>query len=168
MCDVYENGICAVKKEQISECVQVIRESFQTVADAFGITAESAPRFTAFSTNSERLYWHLEEEHRPMYAFYDKGRMAGYYSMLLRENRTCELNNLSVLPEYRHKGIGARLLSHAQQTAKSWAVIRWKSVLWRKIKCCGSGMKVLALCIREQRNLCFFRLPAGIWKRKCS
>ena len=44
--------------------------------------------------------------------------MAGYYSMLLRENRTCELNNLSVLPEYRHKGIGARLLSHAQQTAK--------------------------------------------------
>ncbi len=118
MCDVYENGICAVKKEQISECVQVIRESFQTVADAFGITAENAPRFTAFSTNSERLYWHLEEEHRPMYAFYDKGRMAGYYSMLLRENRTCELNNLSVLPEYRHKGIGARLLSHALQTAK--------------------------------------------------
>lgn len=118
MCDVYENGIYVVKKEQIPECVQVIRESFRTVADAFGITAENAPRFTAFSTNSERLYWHLEEEYRPMYAFLDKGKITGYYSLLLQENRTCELNNLSVLPEYRHKGIGARLLRHALQTAE--------------------------------------------------
>lgn len=112
-----KDGIKAVTKENIAECVKVITESFQTVADEFGFTVENAPRFTAFATTKERLYWQLEEEKRPMYAFYDHGKMVGYYSLLLQENHACELNNLSVLPAYRHKGIGAKLLSHAFRAA---------------------------------------------------
>jgi ribosomal protein S18 acetylase RimI-like enzyme len=34
------------------------------------------------------------------------------------ENGECELNNLAVLPEHRHEGIGAKLLAHAFETAK--------------------------------------------------
>jgi len=107
-----------IDEKEIPECVSVIKESFLTVADEFGITVENAPRFTAFATTEERLKWHLTGEHRPMSAFYDNGKIVGYYSLLLQENNECELNNLCVLPEYRHKGIGEALLKDAFQAAE--------------------------------------------------
>ena len=92
-----------VNEKDIPECVKVIRESFATVANEFGFTIENAPKFTAFATIEERLRWHLFGEHRPMYAFFDNGKIIGYYSLLLQNNNECELNNLCVLPSYRHR-----------------------------------------------------------------
>lgn len=110
--------ITKVNKNSITECVNVIKESFITVANEFDFTVENAPRFTAFATTEDRLKWHLLGEHRPMYAFFDNGTMVGYYSLLLQENNQCELNNLCVLPAYRHKGIGEELLKHAFKVAQ--------------------------------------------------
>ena len=105
-----------VEAKDIPECVKVIKESFSTVADEFGLTVENAPRFTAFATTEERLNWHLVKENRPMYAFYVKGTIVGYYSLLLQDDE-CELNNLCVIPSYRHQGIGETLLRNAFQVA---------------------------------------------------
>lgn len=107
-----------IDEKDIAECVKVIRDSFATVADEFGLTIKNAPRFTAFATTEERLSWHLNAEHRPMFAFYDNGAIVGYYSLLLQDNNQCELNNLCVIPAYRHRGIGEELLKHAFKTAK--------------------------------------------------
>ena len=107
-----------MKKEEISRCVEIIRKSFKTVADRYGFTEENAPRFTAFATNEERLLWQMEGEHRPMVVYEDNGVLCGYYSLLFQENGECELNNLAVLPEYRHKGIGKELLMHAEDQAR--------------------------------------------------
>lgn len=107
-----------VEKKDIGECVNVIRESFLTVANEFDFTAENAPRFTAFATTEERLEWQLYHENRPMYAYCDGERIVGYYSLLLQDNRECELNNLCVLPAYRHRGIGEKLLKHAYTVAE--------------------------------------------------
>lgn len=113
-----------IDEKDIPECVRVIKESFLTVADEFGLTAENASRFTAFATTDERLNWHLNAEHRPMYAFYDSGKMVGYYSLLIQENNECELNNLCVIPECRHKGIGEALLKDAFKTAQEFNCIK--------------------------------------------
>ena len=107
-----------IREEEIKECVEVIQKSFQTVADEFGITRENAPRYTAFATNEERLAWQMNEEHRPMYGYFAGDRVVGYYSLLIKEGNACELNNLCVLPEYRHRRIGAELLGHAFKKAK--------------------------------------------------
>ena len=107
------------ERADLPECVRVIRNSFQTVADEFGFTKENAPRFTAFATTEERLIWHLEGEHRLMYLDEENGTICGYYSLRLNGDGTCELGNLSVLPEYRHKGIGGRLLQHSVETARA-------------------------------------------------
>ena len=107
-----------MKREEIPGCVEIIRKSFMTVADSHGITEENAPRFTAFATNEEKLTWQMEVEHRPMFIYEDEGVLCGYYSLLLQENGECELNNLAVLPEYRHKGIGKELLEHAAGEAR--------------------------------------------------
>jgi hypothetical protein len=39
-----------ITKDEIAECVKVIKASFQTVAKEFNITLENAPRYVAFST----------------------------------------------------------------------------------------------------------------------
>ena len=109
-----------IDKSDISDCVNVIRSSFKTVADEFDFTTENASRFAAFATTDERLSYQLENEHRLMYAYYsDDGKIVGYYSLLLQDNGECELNNLCVLPQYRHNHIGTDLLNDAYSRAKN-------------------------------------------------
>ena len=105
--------ICKIKRNEIPVCVEVICTSFMTVADEFGFTIENAPRFTAFATTEYRLVYQMEQEQRQMFAYYDDGRIVGYYSLLKQNEKECELNNLCVLEEYRHKKIGEQLLEHA-------------------------------------------------------
>lgn len=102
-----------IRKDEIPNCVEVICKSFMTVADEFGFTIENAPRFTAFATTEERLIYQREQEQRQMFAYYENDKMVGYYSLFKQNEGECELNNLSVLEEYRHKKIGGQLLEHA-------------------------------------------------------
>lgn len=108
-----------VREKDIDACVQVIQESFGTVADALGFTPQNAPRFTAFATTADRLKWHMYGEHRPMYAWCEDEKIIGYYSLLVLEHKECELNNLCVLPSCRHKGIGKRLIHHCFDIART-------------------------------------------------
>ncbi len=107
-----------ISKNEIQNCVEVICKSFMTVADEFGFTIENAPRFTAFATTEERLLYQLEKEQRLMFACYESGKIVGYYSLLKQNEEECELNNLCVLEEYRHKKIGEQLLEHAFSEAR--------------------------------------------------
>ncbi|MBR0087774.1 MAG: GNAT family N-acetyltransferase [Lachnospiraceae bacterium] len=108
-----------VKREDIPACVDLIRNSFMTVAEEFGFTKENAPGFTAFAVSEDRLYRQMDIEHRPMFAAEEDGVLCGYYSLLIQENEECELNNLAVLPQYRHRGTGKQLLEHSYAFAKS-------------------------------------------------
>ena len=106
------------ERADLPECVKVIRDSFRTVADEFGFTEENAPRFTAFAVREEMLVWQMDAEHRLMYLDEEEGKVCGYYSLKLAGDGACELGSLSVLPAYRHRGIGGRLLAHAMETAR--------------------------------------------------
>lgn len=107
-----------VRREEIPACVRVIRQSHQTVADQFGFTPDNAPRYVAFATDENRLAWHMDSEHRLMFLDEEDGVIRGYYSLLLKKDHECELGNLSVLPEFRHQGIGTELLRHSVNTAR--------------------------------------------------
>ena len=115
-----------ISVEEIPECVKVIRTAFKTVADEFGFTEENAPRFTAFATDEERLKYQFEVEHRPMYVYLLNGRIVGYYSLARLENDEIELNNLSVLPEVRHMGIGQKLLEDCVERARAMGMKKLK------------------------------------------
>lgn len=112
--------IKAISKENIQECVNVIKESFKTVADTFGFTQENASRFTAFATSVERLTYQYEIEKRPMYACFENGRIEGYYSLQIMDNKECELNNICTLPSCRHKKIGEELITDAFEKARAF------------------------------------------------
>ena len=108
-----------VEREDIPTCVNLIRSSFMPIAEEFGITKDNAPGYTAFAISDDRLFRQMDEEHRPMFAAEEDGVLCGYYSLLIQENGECELNNLAVLPQYRHRGIGKQLLEHSYTIAKS-------------------------------------------------
>lgn len=112
--------------EEIPECVNVIRTAFKTVADEFGFTPENAPRFTAFATDDRRIRYHFCLEKRPMYVYLHQGRIVGYYSLARLNDEEVELNNLSVLPEFRHKGIGYRLLEDCYERVSKLGVKKLK------------------------------------------
>lgn len=106
-----------IERNEIEKCVEVIRKSFLTVAQEYGFTQDNAPRFTAFDINSEALYKQFDEG-RPMYAYFDEDeQILGYYSLNIQEDGECELNNLCVLPKYRHKKIGESLFFHGLMIA---------------------------------------------------
>ncbi len=108
-----------INENDMPECVEVIKESFYTIANEFGFTTENAPRFTAFALTKNILINQLKNEHRPMYGYFDdNGNIIGYYSLASQNNEVCELNNLCVLPQYRHKHIGTKMLEDAYVKAK--------------------------------------------------
>ncbi len=102
-----------VKREDIPICADIIKKSFLTVAEEFGFTRDNAPRFTAFAISADRLYWQMDNEPRLMFVYEEEGTLCGYFSLLMQNDKECELSNLAVLPEYRHHGIGKKLLEHA-------------------------------------------------------
>lgn len=110
----------------IPECVRVIKEAFMTVADEFGFTIDNAPKFTAFAMNEERLGRQYKDERKSMYAYYDDDKIIGYCSLTYTDSGECELNNLAVLPSYRHRGIGEELLLHSLDEAGKMNCIAMK------------------------------------------
>lgn len=120
----YKTGIMPVQNCDLKDCVSVIKNSFKTVADEFGVTEENAPRFIAFNTDEERINYQRYLEDRPMFGYFQRNKLVGYYSLFSINGEECELNGLCVLPEYRHRHIGEKLLKHSIEQAKSHGFTR--------------------------------------------
>lgn len=106
-----------VEKEELATCLEVIHQSFITVADEFGLTKENCPNHTSFLPLSSLekqmdLGWY-------MYGLYAGKKVLGYMSLSKEGEGVYELHNLSILPEFRHNGFGKLLLDHAKKTVHS-------------------------------------------------
>lgn len=107
-----------IEKNDIQDCIYVIRGSFMTVAKQFDITPDNAPAFTAYATDEAKILYWMDKQHRPMYGYYEDGKLVGYYNLYLPGNNECELGSLCVLPDKRHSGIGDALLNDSISRAK--------------------------------------------------
>ena len=105
-------------KEQLNICLEIIRSSFITVAGEFGLTEKNCPSHTAFIT-IDKLEKQFDDG-RPMFLFYQDTSPVGYFSLAKCSDDEWELNNLAVLPEYRHLGIGKSMIDYAVATVKNY------------------------------------------------
>ena len=94
--------------------VDVIRNSFATVAEDLGLTEENCPKYVGFVTVAERLQTQLDWGWR-LFGFYEADRLVGYVSISKDNDGVYEIHNLAVLPECRHKGYGKQLLDFCAQ-----------------------------------------------------
>ena len=107
-------SILKVELSDLPECLEVIRQSFNTVAEEFGLTQENCPKHTSFMPlcfleTQMNWGWH-------MYALYEGKKIIGYMSLSKEGEDEFELHNLAILPQYRHKGYGKLLLTYAKET----------------------------------------------------
>lgn len=102
--------------EQLNICLDIIHKSFQTVADEMNLIKDNCPSYTAFMP-IEKLISQFENN-TPMFLYQYNGCFAGYFSLSINDD-SVELNNLAVLPEYRHLGIGEELVDYAITYSKN-------------------------------------------------
>lgn len=151
--------------EEIPKCVEVIRASFQTVADEFGFTADNAPRFTAFATDENRLLYQFCVERRPMYVYSVDETIVGYYSLQFADEANAELGNLSVLPEWRHKGIGAKLLTDALLQTRSAGRSKLKLAIVEENRRLRNWYEFFGFVHTETKKFDFFPFTCGYLER---
>ncbi len=108
-----KTSISKVTQSELSECLEVIHQSFKTVREEFGLTQENCPKHTSFIPLfflEAQISWGWH-----MYALYVENKIVGYMSLSKESEDAFELHNLAVLPEYRHNGFGKLLLDHAKK-----------------------------------------------------
>ena len=93
----------------------IIRESFATVAEEFKLTMDNCPSNPAF-IESDRLL-NLPGECRQLFLLYDNKTAKGFVAVekSLNEPGVYFIEKVAVLPDYRHRGLGKRIISFAQE-----------------------------------------------------
>ena len=106
----------------IEECTdsvvitEIIQKSFITVANEFGFTREKTPTFSAF-INKNKIDSEFEKGLK-MYVYKICNIPVGTIGYIF-ENNKYNIERLSVLPEYRHKNIGKKLIEFIENVIKS-------------------------------------------------
>ena len=102
--------------DELDKWAELLRDAFITVADDFGITRENAPSNPAFA-EADSLPRMLDKGVSLFGAYYGSQR-AGFVALEDADNGCWYMERLAVLPEYRHKCIGRKLMDFAFATVK--------------------------------------------------
>jgi len=92
---------------------EVIRHSFATVAQDFNLTKENCPGHTSFITD-ERLASKIKDGYYP-FGYFADGKLVGFASLTDMGSGTYEMNDVAILPEYRHFGYGKSMLNFCKE-----------------------------------------------------
>lgn len=105
-------NIIKLDKNHIVQSAEIIRQSFKTVAEQFGLTKENAPTNAAF-LRDDKLLEDLSGG-TVMFGLFENSVQAGFMALKQKDSDTFYLEKLAVLPAYRHKGYGKQLLDYAR------------------------------------------------------
>ena len=106
-----------ITRADLPACLTVFHEGYETVAIEFGLTEENCPdrgRASLPFAKLEAMY----DAGTLMFGYYVDDMLVGYLGMTSRDD-VCGIDDLSVLPEHRHKGYGKTLLDFGKAKAVS-------------------------------------------------
>ena len=95
---------------------QIIRDSYQTVADRFGLNSSNCPKHPSNCTSD----WINSDFERGVTYFIlvTDGKETGCVALEKADHELCYLERLAVIPEYRNKGFGKSLVDYMFNEAK--------------------------------------------------
>lgn len=94
--------------ENLQECAEVVRNAFITVAEEFHLTKENAPTNPAFLGDDSLEKMRLKGA--AMFGAYEGETCIGFVAAQQADEENFYMERLAVLPEYRHKGVGRKLM----------------------------------------------------------
>lgn len=98
--------------------LKVINSSFLTVATEFKITKENTPTHPAFM-DADTFLSGLSGKYVEFYGFEKDDLLIGTIAVTRNQEGVYWIERLVVLPEYRHLGIGSRLMKHGLERIKT-------------------------------------------------
>lgn len=113
-----DNDVVIQKAMDTDTCILsgLIRASYQDVAQRFNLTRKNCPKHPSNCKDD----WIKKDLDRGVtyYILFKEGIPAGCVAMEKAESQTCFLERLAVLPEFRHKGLGRKLVTHILDMAE--------------------------------------------------
>ena len=106
-----------VTGEPLEPNADIIRRSFQTVADEMGITPENAPRFTSFITAG--ILGETRDRGAVFYGLFTEGKQAGFVAVEQEADGNWFLKRLAILPDYRNGGFARQLIDRVIDHVKN-------------------------------------------------
>lgn len=106
-----------VAAEMYEDCAKVIRDSFLTVADDFKLTRENAATNPAF-IEAEAL-GKMHEKNISMFAVYENDVQIGFVAIEKADDDVFYMEKLAVLPGYRHRGYGKKIMDFVVDHVKA-------------------------------------------------
>jgi len=94
----------------------ILNRAFITVARQYNFTKENAPTFSAF-INSDRIDGFLNNGLK-MYGYKKDNQIIGCVGYSYYKDRIYFIERLATLPEYRHLGVGKKLMQFAENEIK--------------------------------------------------
>jgi positive regulator of sigma E activity/ribosomal protein S18 acetylase RimI-like enzyme len=108
--------ICPLTAGDLPKYADIIRRSFATVATDFGWTRENCPGHTSF-VSDERLAGKIKNCYFS-FGLYVGDKIVGFVSLTDMGGCVYEMNDVSVLPEWRHYGYGRKLIDFCKEKVK--------------------------------------------------
>jgi ribosomal protein S18 acetylase RimI-like enzyme len=106
-----------ITKEEIPQSAEIIRCSFQTVADEFGITEENTPTHGTFLKDEKLL--EAFENGVKMFGLFEWEKQVGFVAVETKNGGTFYIEKLAVLPSFRHRRGGKDLMKAAEEHIRS-------------------------------------------------
>ena len=103
--------------EGLGNSVRVIRDAFRPVATEFGLTPENCPTHPSFIT-VERLD-ELRKRKVILFGLFLGETQVGFVAVEKAEEAIYYMEKLAVLPDYRHRGYGSRLVEFVLDHART-------------------------------------------------
>ncbi|MHB8063319.1 MAG: GNAT family N-acetyltransferase [Ruminiclostridium sp.] len=102
---------------ELERCVDIIRHAFFTVAQEFNLTQANCPTNGAF-ISVENLK-EVKKQNVAMYSLTVNNNQVGFVAIEEAPDKVFYIEKLSVIPEYRHNGLGKKLVDFAFEYAKN-------------------------------------------------
>ena len=109
-----------IELQKLEIFVDIIKASFKTVADQFGLTYINSPTNPAFTTFDNLKSIAVKAE---CFGVYINETPCGFFALEFNiDLKTAYLERVCVLPELRHRGIGKTILNFAENYCKKRGV----------------------------------------------
>lgn len=111
-------NIRKLEKEDIEIALEVIKISFEGIAEEYNLTIENCKSSGAFI--KREMLMSDRARGKIMYGLFIKETMIGFFQLWERSNKEFILEHISVMPEYRHLGYGKKMLDFSTKEVKKF------------------------------------------------
>ena len=153
-------------ENEMENSVKVIVDSFQTVAVEFNLTKDNCPTHPSLVTMKQLN--EMKRKGLKLFGLFEDDVQVGFVAVEKKKNKVFNLEKLAVLPEYRHKGYGGKLVEFTEEYVKnaggdklSIGIINEHAVLKKWYE--GKGFTETSVMKFEHLpfTVCFMEKPLG-------